>query len=55
MRRRGLHVVCGLPHGERVCVRGLVSEERRTSTVSREADPAFDRDPEETDKREKDE
>lgn len=32
MRRRGLHVVFGLPHGERVCVRGLVSEKWRKST-----------------------
>lgn len=32
MRRRGLHVVFGLPPGERACVRGLVSEKRRKST-----------------------
>ena len=53
MRMRGLRAVCRLPHSERVCEGGIASEERRTGAESRKADPAFGRDPEEKDKKDK--
>lgn len=47
----GLHAVRRLLCGERVRVGGMASESKQT--MSRKADPAFGRDPEETDQKER--